>query len=1271
MESEMEMVDRKALSKIDKTKQVKHMDQSKGPNENRITERPLPQRIPKITGNLSFTNKMTILSGTESRSATNRSRRRAFPVEVSDKRKASSSKNKSDGVYPRLNEPEDSGNDSGRDIQLINEKISRLIERRKELKIARGSHQPITDTVNRKNSRKPSRTEVSEYSDTDSNLLRQKEGSRRSNLLSPNLDTPSGPPGGRSGRVARRRAPKTAAVTITSLNTEVSYADILKTARDKISLDNMGIEDSRIRKSLNGGVIIEIPGADGASKADLLAKKLKEVLSASAKISRPTVMGELRLWNFDDSVSPTEIKNMIPVRGDCDEQDIKLSTIRRMNNGLHSIWAKCPLTAALRLTLSNKIKIGWTVARVELLEARPVQCFKCWRFGHVRNTCEFPEDRTGSCFRNREAQDLLLHHSEELGAAVCVVSEPARRPGSQQWFRSLNGLAAVYVNTRIAKYPAIFLAQSQNAVMIQYGRIKIVSCYITPNIDYNGYANFMDELSVLISSITNNNNLLVCGDFNAHALHWGSRRQNFKGDLLEDWVHQADLRLMDVEMYQMAIDWICAVTPGDETYMIDSIPDKWIHHSIIDACKVAVPRLNTRKSGPRIYWWSDEIARLRATIIAARRSWTRGRRRDPPDILSEKRAALALAKSELKLEIRKAKSRAWQELISTLDDDPWGLPYKVVLNRLRKSTPGLFITLEPDILTQLLDNLFPPGNALRPVDLGDCEEGRTPVILEEVVKAIDSKKNLETAPGPDGLKAIALKRLPISMNGRIAVFQYFVKIRYIPRFLEDIGSSTHSKGEAPPVGEVPKARPICLLNEIGKTFERVIANRLTQFMDENPASNLSDNQFGFRRLRSTTDALFLVKKIVTEARANGKVALAFSLDIENAFNSVKLPGIRTPLRTKNFPLYLRRIVEAFLSGRRIIFFMRNGKRCFRWVNRGVSQGSVLGPLLWNLAFDLVLRTLIFDGCHIICYADDTLLIIVEDDLDAACALLWECLTRILINISALGLKISWAKSEAMLFGRAPANSFFEFEGHRIRIAKTEKVTRVSRALCGILPNLRGPIECKRRLYYSVVMSIVLYAAPIWSDELAGSGSKQRILRRAIRLAALRTVMAYRTVSYEAATLLSTIPPVYLYAAYLRRVYLRLCELKELGTYTSRSPAEERAVEWLELRRQWAVHIDDERLSGKSLAEDTADHTLSECNYWGLERGELTAVVGQDLSLTAVIGQMCNSREAWCAFSTFAERVLRCKEENERRRQQGIADPANIVGIVAGNDDFPP
>lgn len=72
------------------------------------------------------------------------------------------------------------------------------------------------------------------------------------------------------------------------------------------------------------------------------------------------------------------------------------------------------------------------------------------------------------------------------------------------------------------------------------------------------------------------------------------------------------------------------------------------------------------------------------------------------------------------------------------------------------------------------------------------------------------------------------------------------------------------KGDKDSITGLPKVRPICLLDEIGKTFERVITDRLLDWLDNNADINLSANQFGFRKQLSTCDALTKVKAITSD-----------------------------------------------------------------------------------------------------------------------------------------------------------------------------------------------------------------------------------------------------------------------------------------------------------------------------------------------------------------------------------------------------------------------
>jgi len=56
-------------------------------------------------------------------------------------------------------------------------------------------------------------------------------------------------------------------------------------------------------------------------------------------------------------------------------------------NGLDIVVVSCPLETALKLMEEDKLQVGWSLARVEMLRRRSFQCFKYLALGH---TCQMP-----------------------------------------------------------------------------------------------------------------------------------------------------------------------------------------------------------------------------------------------------------------------------------------------------------------------------------------------------------------------------------------------------------------------------------------------------------------------------------------------------------------------------------------------------------------------------------------------------------------------------------------------------------------------------------------------------------------------------------------------------------------------------------------------------------------------------------------------------------------------------------------------------------------
>lgn len=277
------------------------------------------------------------------------------------------------------------------------------------------------------------------------------------------------------------------------------------------------------------------------------------------------------------------------------------------------------------------------------------------------------------------------------------------------------------------------------------------------------------------------------------------------------------------------------------------------------------------------------------------------------------------SKRELSRAILAAKKSSWNELLSTVDADPWGLPYKIVMRKLATGS-NLTTSLDESILNDLFLSLFPDDPILSDTDWvarGFLWDDRWTVAVDEVSDAIREKRNVNTAPGLDGIRAIIFKWFPQDFLEAIAQCFTSCLIRGIfPRDWKVSRLVLIPKRGDTSGGTLPKARPICLLNEMGKLFERVIANRMRNFMLTDSVADLAQGQYGFRKARSTCDALLFVKDLIKGSFGNKEIAIAVGLDIKNAFNSLPWRKIRRALSwRKRFPSYICRIIKNYLSGR--------------------------------------------------------------------------------------------------------------------------------------------------------------------------------------------------------------------------------------------------------------------------------------------------------------------------------------------------------------------
>lgn len=564
---------------------------------------------------------------------------------------------------------------------------------------------------------------------------------------------------------------------------------------------------------------------------------------------------------------------------------------------------------------------------------------------------------------------------------------------------------------------------------------------------------------------------ILTGDFNAHHPSWGSRKTTIKAQHLLDIAYQHGMAVLNTgeptffrkgvssalditvvsSVLLSRISWSVDIeSHGSDhlpTYItLDGVPRGHLKHQVRfsnwDVFATAVQEsigsvlsyddfvstmARARKAStktfilPKSYNVADaEFERLRAI---RRRAERRARKTlAPEDIRASRRV-----QKRIQRHMRKLAKREWTSFCSKLDPrKPLTRIWSLV--RSLRTPPTCLHPFNSISLRHKLTNLdvaemfctkiaaastSPPLLTLP--DIGRASDKKRfiddPFTMSELAMALSSV-NKSSSPGSDGITYTALAHLGVAGK----------------RFLLDIFNQSWMTGRLQPTWKTARIvpilkpgkdptdlqsyRPIALLSCVGKLMEKMVLLRLD--WDLTTRNVYPPQMSGFRKGRSSIDNVIALVNCVQCEKAQRNTVIAVFLDVKAAYDSVTHDAIRFQMNLLGIGGRMYNWLSNYLSDRTIFMTTSDGDTQKHSVTRGVPQGGVLSPALFNISL-IGIEKCLPRPVAISLYADDICIWCSGRNRRVLRARLQRGIDSISAFLAARGLEISATKSAAIAF----------------------------------------------------------------------------------------------------------------------------------------------------------------------------------------------------------------------------------------------------------------
>jgi ribonuclease HI len=261
---------------------------------------------------------------------------------------------------------------------------------------------------------------------------------------------------------------------------------------------------------------------------------------------------------------------------------------------------------------------------------------------------------------------------------------------------------------------------------------------------------------------------------------------------------------------------------------------------------------------------------------------------------------------------------------------------------------------DPAAMPTFWRNAFAPASH---IDAGIWRGLMDPLTKSEVAAAFASS-SLDKAPGDSGVSLriyhAVFKACPDAV---LAVVNTCIAARKTPHSWRHGAIYLIPKTPAGFTGTANATRPITLLETLSKLAMKALLMRITKVLVSHPV--LLGAKYSGLPGTDTTTPIALLHAAAAQAKARREQLWVYFEDKSKAFDSVPHDLLRLALeRIKLPPSFVQFYCDGSLAGRTAHVLTAFGPSARLAMHRGIPQGAVESPLMWNVFYDVCLSALV-------------------------------------------------------------------------------------------------------------------------------------------------------------------------------------------------------------------------------------------------------------------------------------------------------------------------